>query len=92
MALAGTVAVIWVLETTTTLVAATPPTVTPVAPLKLIPVMVTLRVVPTAVWAGLTEVTPGLGMEVVTDRLLISWYSVSDPLEPAKPNLKVVGM
>ena len=69
VATAGTVAVISVLLTTTTLVAAWPSTVTPVAPLKLMPLMVMFRVVPTAVWAGDTAVTPGLGMEVVTVRL-----------------------
>ena len=48
---AGLVAVIWVLDTTSTLVAATPPKSTAVAPLKFVPVIVT--VVPPFVRAGI---------------------------------------
>ena len=56
---AGAVAVIVVLLTTVVFVAATPPIVTPVAPVKLVPVMVTL--VPPAVGplTGEMEVTLG---------------------------------
>ena len=58
----GVVAVIVVASTTATLVAAAPPKVTLVAPVKVVPVMVTL--VPPAVGPefGLTEVTVGPGM------------------------------
>jgi hypothetical protein len=60
----GTVAVIEVAFTTETLVAAAPPTVTPVAPVKFVPVIVTL--VPPAVGPefGLTEVTVGAGVAI----------------------------
>ncbi len=46
----GTTAVIVVAFTTTTLVAATPPIVTPVAPVKPVPVIVIA--VPACKWAG----------------------------------------
>ena len=49
-ACAGVIAVMVVALTTTTLVAAVPPNVTAVAPVKLVPVMVTL--VPPAVGPG----------------------------------------
>ena len=56
---AGVVAVIWVLETTFMAVAATPPTVTPVASVKLVPLIVIT--VPPAVEpvAGATLLTVG---------------------------------
>ena len=59
---AGVVQVMEVAETTTTLVQAAPPTVTPVAPVKLVPVSVML--VPPAVEpvAGETAVTAGEGV------------------------------
>jgi hypothetical protein len=61
---AGDVAVIWVAELTVKLVAAVPPMVTPVAPVKLVPVTVTE--VPPAVVPelGLIPVTVGAGVGV----------------------------
>jgi hypothetical protein len=62
--LAGVVAVISVELTTTTLVAAVPPTVTPVAPVKPVPVMVIEVAMETVPYVGDTAVT--FGMVVVT--------------------------
>jgi hypothetical protein len=56
---AGVVAVISVELTTTTLVAATPPTVTPVAPVKPVPVMVMAVLVETGPYVGEILVTAG---------------------------------
>ena len=53
----GTMAVIWVLETTVKLVAAVPLKVTEVAPVKLVPLMVTW--VPTGPLVGVNEVIVG---------------------------------
>ena len=56
---AGVVAVISVGLTTTTLVAAAPPTVTPVAPVNPVPIMVMDVLVETGPYAGETLVTAG---------------------------------
>ena len=60
---AGVVAVMMVELTTITLVAATPPIVTPVAPVKLVPVMV--MTVPPAVEALLGEILVTVGTGAV---------------------------
>ena len=67
---AGVVQVMEVAETTTTLVHAAPPTVTPVAPVKLVPVIVIL--VPPAVEPvfGLTAVTVGGSVEILSPPLV----------------------
>src|SRR4051812_14786249 len=54
----GTVAVIWMLELTVNAVAAVPLNCTPVAPVKLVPLMVTL--VPTGPDAGVKPVIVGV--------------------------------
>lgn len=55
----GAVQVIWVGLTTMMLVAAEPPKVTPVAPMKFVPAMVTLEVLPSGPLGGVTPVTVG---------------------------------
>ena len=63
-AFAGVVAVIDVALTTVKLVAATPPNVTAVAPVKLVPVIVTLVPPATGPEPGLTPVTVGATAKV----------------------------
>ena len=59
-------AVMLVSETTTTLVAVVPPTVTKVAPVKFAPVMVIWVPPPVGPELGLTAVTVGTGGSIVT--------------------------
>jgi len=59
---AGVVQVMEVAETTTTLVQAFPPTVTAVAPVKLVPVTVILEPPAVVPDAGETAVTEGAGV------------------------------
>ena len=66
---AGVVAVMLVALTTLTLVAATPPMVTPVAPVKLVPVMVTL--VPPAVEPAFGEMPVSLVDVLVGDFVVV---------------------
>ena len=56
---AGVTAVIFVAETSTTLVAAAPPIVTPVTPVKLVPKMETLVPPPIVPLDGATDVMVG---------------------------------
>jgi len=68
---AGLVAVMLVALITVTLVAATPPKLTPVAPVKFVPVIVTLVPPAAGPLAGLTEVTVGVDAMPVPLRAML---------------------
>ena len=88
--LAGTIAVILVEDTTLNDVAAIPPKVTAVAPVKSVPVIVT--VLPIAAVVGVNEVIDGAGIKVNPFKVALSIGVVTDtsPLVPASNTAIIV--